>query len=95
MEITNEQITEAKNALLALTPRFARKVAPVFQLLDYTWGKDDKEYVPDVDDIKRTLGHLIGELNQDLLSLSTGRLVAEIKDGEAYIRMEISEDYLF
>ena len=95
MNITNEQIVEAKTALLALAPKLARTAAPIFKELDYVWHKDGRDYVPDSSDIERTLKYLIGELNSDLLSLETGRLVAEIREDEAYIRMEISEAYIY
>jgi hypothetical protein len=85
----NEQAIEA---LMAEVPAFARKIAPVYKLLGWTWYDDSVigKYVPSNEQIEAKLRYLINRLS-DAESVSSGGLYVWIDDGDAGMEMMISK----
>jgi hypothetical protein len=58
---------DAKAHLLSLVDKFAEKVAPIYEMLQWEWFTDKSVnlydyYVPDIEEIKKTCIYLIGSV---------------------------------
>jgi len=81
---------EIQNMLRGKVPEFARKVKPIYSLLEWEWGEDK---VPTVEEIEEALYELIDGLKDDETRLGTGGLYIGIDkaDGQASLSMVIDE----
>ena len=72
--MTVEQI---KAELKKMIPEFARRVAPIYQLLDWKWSPgDSKPYVPTVKTIEKAIYEAIKRLSEEICSSDTGGVEA-------------------
>lgn len=87
---------ECLKELIRLTPGFAKKVAPIYSFLKWTWQRDNKDFVPTEQDILKTTLNLIIDLDITTkdYEVSTGGIVVGFKKiediYEPYLRFEIN-----
>ena len=59
----------------------ARTVAPLFELHQWKWAGRKEQFVPDEEEIARSLRSLVKQLYRDnLVRIATGRLIVERMD---------------
>ena len=91
------KIEEIKTELKKMVPEFAKKVAPVYELLGWEWSpRDTAPHIPSVDEIERTLYDLIEDLTEQFLGSGCGGLDAYYSQpneqpGEYGLRFILSE----
>ena len=92
------ELVKVKTELKKLVPDFAKRVAPVYTLMDWEWSPMDKPaHIPDSKEIENTLDNLIDGLNEEDTGNSTGGLYVEydIENGECGISFRIEEVHSF
>jgi len=91
------ELKEIKIMLKGKVPEFARKVKPIYSLLEWTWGS--KDTIPSIEEIKSTLYEIIDGLDfdGDFIRTGTGGLIVEIdtREGQASLSMVIDEFLYF
>lgn len=93
-KIQENKKQEVIDQLKEIAPKFAKKVVPIYDLLNWTWWRCNPNY----EDVLSVITYLISEIEKpDTFRVSTGGLTIEIKNDEenstlvGVLKMEISE----
>lgn len=79
------EVKEIKRELEEMAPDFARKVVPIYSLLEWEWSPGKSApHIPSVGEIKNTLYSLIDGLTEEYVVSGAGGLEAYYKqpDGD-------------
>jgi len=71
-----------KQRMIGAAPAFAQKVAPVYQILDWSWF--GFECYPTEEQIHEHIVELIDRLSRDCISISSGGIKVSICDDEGF-----------
>lgn len=82
----NRKFVEEKVRLHTEVRGFAKRIQPIYQLLNWTWGKG----IPTIGDIEEKLHELIMELAVNITSVESGGLkIAQDRDGKVFCGLEM------
>jgi hypothetical protein len=82
--LTDREVSDAADYLRERAAGFSRRIAPVYQLLGWSWGDGERAYVPQAHHIEATLHELIADLkpwacSPHIARVETGGLFAEVE----------------
>ena len=76
--MTEEELFIIQQRLIGAAPAFAKKIAPIYKLLDWNWC--DLENPPDEDQIYDHIVEYVNKLTTKIISIGSGGITVSIDD---------------